>query len=159
MTRSLMATVVALLLLVGGGCDRTGGADDVATDTTLLDRITVVPRGVNLHLVRMVTRGETYAFEPAEIPVRAGDLVRFVMVTSQPQSVSFELAELSPEAQQFVRDNDLLHGELLTGAGEVYDVSFAGAPPGHYRFLSIVHAERGMRGVVIVDGESAGGDR
>ncbi len=146
----------AALLLFAGGCDRTGGADGAPADTTLLDRITEVPRGVNLHLVRMVTRGETYAFEPAEIPVRAGDLVRFVMVTSRPQSVSFELAELSAEAQQFIRDNDLLHGELLTGAGEVYDVSFQGAPPGRYRFLSVVHADRGMRGVVVVDGGGEG---
>jgi plastocyanin len=142
--------VAALAVLTLGACDRASGPGDEAGETELLDRLTTAPRGVNVHLVRMVSRGDTYAFEPDEIEVRRGDLVRFVMDSPQPESVAFGLDGLSPEAAEFVRQHDLGHGELLTAAGDVYDVSFRDAPPGRYPFRSIVHAERGMRGVVVV---------
>jgi plastocyanin len=149
-----MLLLALTLGLTGTACERESAAEDPAGDPPLLDRLTSAPRGVDLHLVRIGGQGDAYAFEPSELVVRRGDLVRFVMVSSQPQSVSFELTELSPEAQAFVRENELLHGELLTSSGEVYDVSFQDAPPGRYHFRSVVHAARGMRGVVVVNGGS-----
>jgi plastocyanin len=144
--------MLALSALVGmAGCDQGVGPGDSPADTTLLDRLTAAPRGVDVHLVRVVASGDEFGFQPSEVVVRSGDVVRFVMVTSQPQSVAFSVSDLTPGAEQFVRDTDLMHGELLTSAGEVYDVSFRDAPPGRYPFHSIVHAARGMRGVIVVE--------
>jgi plastocyanin len=152
--RRIWPGLVALLLtsLVSASCDRAQRADGDQSDDTLIDQLTSAPRGVQVHLVRLVVRGDTYAFEPSEIGISSGDLVRFVLGSAQPQSVAFGVSDLSAEAEQFVREQDLLHGELLTSPGETYDVSFQNAPPGRYPFHSIVHAERGMRGVVVVDG-------
>jgi plastocyanin len=147
-SRAVLAALLAVLSL--GGCDRAGGPLEEASDTELVDRLTTAPRGVNVHLVRMVHRGDAYTFEPDEIEVRSGDLVRFVMDSPQPESVAFGMDGLSPEAAEFVRQHDLASGVLLTSAGEVYDVSFRDAPPGRYPFRSIVHAERGMTGAVVV---------
>jgi plastocyanin len=144
---AVLPTLLAVLTL--GACDRASRVDE-ATETELVDRLTTAPRGVNVHLVRMVHRGDTHAFEPEEIEVRSGDLVRFVMDSPQPESVAFGIDGLPPEAAEFVRQHDLGSGVLLTSAGEVYDVSFRDAPPGRYPFRSIVHADRGMTGVVVV---------
>ncbi|CAN5706573.1 hypothetical protein BH23GEM8_BH23GEM8_13350 [soil metagenome] len=146
--RAILVALVAVLTL--GACDRASGPVEESSETELLDRLTTAPQGVNVHLVRMVSRGDSYAFEPDEVEVRRGDLVRFVMDSPQPESVSFDEDGLSPEAAEFVRLQDLGHGELLTSSGEVYDVSFRDAPPGRYPFRSIIHAERGMTGVVVV---------
>ncbi|CAN5637981.1 hypothetical protein BH23GEM6_BH23GEM6_14420 [soil metagenome] len=153
MVRVQLSLVVLLLVtLAGTSCDRLQRIETEETDATWIDQLTSAPRRVDVHLVRLVVRGETYAFEPSEIHISAGDLVRFVLGSSQPQSVAFGVSDVSPEAEQFVREQDLSHGELLTSPGEMYDVSFQNAPPGRYPFHSIVHAERGMRGVVVVDG-------
>jgi len=153
MRRTLGPLLAALLItLASSSCDRQQRTAEEDADATLIDQLTSAPRGVEVHLVRLVVRGDTYEFAPSEIHINAGDLVRFVMGTSQPQSVAFGLSNLSPEAEQFVREQDLLHGELLTSPGDMYDVSFQNAPPGRYGFHSIVHADRGMRGTVVVDG-------
>jgi len=149
--RTALTAVFAVLLSIAA-CDRASAPGEEATEAEpeLIDRLTTAPRGVNVHLVRMVSRGDTYAFEPQEVEIQSGDLVRFVMDSPQPESVAFGTEGLSPEAAEFVRQHDLSHGELLTSAGEVYSVSFRDAPPGRYPFRSIVHADRGMTGVVIV---------
>jgi plastocyanin len=153
---AIRMVLTACVVSAAAACDRVAPGDGAPADTSLLGRLTTAPRGVDVHLIRMVPSGDSFAFEPAEVRIRSGDLVRFVMVSSLPQSVSFELSDLSEEAAGFVREQDLQHGTLLTSSGETYDVSFRDAPPGSYRFRSVVHAERGMRGVVIVDGDTAG---
>jgi plastocyanin len=116
----------------------------------LLDRITAPVDGGSAHLVRLVQRGDQYAFDPAEIVIGPGDVIRFVMVGSQPESVAFDPVTATPEAAAYIRQNALQLGVLLTDAGQSYDVSFRDAPPGRYPFLSLPHAGHGMRGVVEV---------
>jgi plastocyanin len=147
-----LAAALLAALVVAGACDRPGtpalgGAD---ADTSLYGRLTETSRGVSVHLVRMVVRGDTAAFEPTEVTAARGDLVRFVMVSSQPETVAFDLEGVEPEVAAYVREHELHHGELLTAAGEVYDVSFRDAPPGRYPFRSVPHLDRGMRGVVLI---------
>jgi len=99
----------------------------------------------------MAVAGGEPAFEPAEVRVRRGDVVRFVLAAPRPESVAFDTAGLPAAAADFVRRSGLLHGPLLTRVGDVYDVSFRDAPPGRYLFLSVPHAGRGMRGAVVVE--------
>lgn len=107
--------------------------------------------GGTTHLVRLVARGDQYGFDPPELRVRPGDVVRFVHTGYQPESVAFDADAATPEAGEFLRRHALDAGPLLIQPGAVYDVSFRDAPPGVYPFYSVPHREFGMAGRVIVE--------
>lgn len=148
-----VALALASLLMLAPACDREspGPVTEGADTTSLYARLTESPRGGRVHLVRMVVQGDTAAFEPAEIHASPGDVVRFVMAGSRPETIAFTAEGLTAGAAAFIRDGGLSHGELLTRAGQVYDVSFRDAPPGRYPFHSVPHLDRGMRGIVVVE--------
>jgi plastocyanin len=109
------------------------------------------PARGDLHFVRLVARVDSYAFEPDEVRIRPGDVVRFVNTGYQPESVAFDAGEATPEVRQFLQLHGLVAGPLLTGPGAFFDVSFENAPPGAYPFSSVPHRAQGMRGRVIVE--------
>lgn len=146
---------LALLLALLAGCDAepfpdgsSAAATAPAESSPIAEAITRPADGAQVHLIRLVQRGDTYAFDPAEIEVEQGDVVRFIATGSQPESISFE--RVAGAQGDFVDASSLQRGVLLTQPGDAYDVRFADAPPGQYPFLSVPHAERGMRGVVTV---------
>ncbi|HET7273836.1 MAG TPA: plastocyanin/azurin family copper-binding protein [Longimicrobiaceae bacterium] len=142
---------VAILLfwVLALGCgDRSGSAPAVAADSTLLGRITRPAENGQVHLVRIVGRAPDYAFEPAEIRIEQGDVVRFVHTGYQPESVAFLWRQSSPAAAEFLQTAGVTDGILLTSPGQIYDVDFDGAPPGLYQFMSTTHPA--MTGVVEV---------
>lgn len=139
----------AFLLAVTASCSDTAPSGN-AGESELLQQITRPGDGGSVHLVRLIQSGDRYAFEPSQISIPSGDVVRFVMVGSQPESVVFDAGGLSTEAAEFVRRGELDRGILLTESGAAYDVTFRDAPPGHYPFRSLPHSESGMRGIVIV---------
>jgi plastocyanin len=144
-------TAAALLSLPGCGGEAPAlEASPEDERPNALERITRPTEGGQVHLVRLVQRGNRYAFEPAEISIPAGDVVRFVMVGGQPESVAFDTAQASPEAAQFIRANQLHRGVLMTDTGQAYDVPFPDAPPGIYPFVSLPHGSQGMKGTVTV---------
>jgi plastocyanin len=142
--------VARLLILAGlllGGCDRVPGVDGPAEEgDDLLDRISR-PAGGQVHLVRLVDGRGDHRFDPAEIVIGPGHVVRFVMAGSVPESVAFEATGASPEAANYIHEHGFHRGVLLTEPGQAVDVSFADAPPGRYPFVSV---PRGVRGVVVV---------
>lgn len=148
--RSGRAASLALLLLAA--CAEPEEAPPAAATDTLLSRIAAPVEAGRAVLVRMTAEGDRYAFEPAEVRVSPGDVVRFVLAGSQPESVAFDTAGLPPEGVAFLRDRALLRGPLLTRAGQVHDASFRDAPPGRYPFFSVPHGSSGMRGAVVVVG-------
>jgi plastocyanin len=146
--------------LVLSGCEPQGvdgppyagaAGTEALEGSEVLQRITSPADGGSVHLVGIVQRGDQYAFEPAELSIRSGDVVRFIMAGSQPESIVFDPVEATAEAADFVRNNALHHGVLMTDAGQTYDVLFPAAPPGRYPFRSLPHAEHGMVGVVTVE--------
>lgn len=150
--RSALRAAAALLAL--GACGEAGETPPAAAPgDTLLSRIAAPVEAGRAALVRMTAEGGGYAFEPAEVRVRPGDVVRFVLAGTQPESVAFDTAGLPPPAAEFLRAHGLLRGPLLTRAGQVYDASFRDAPPGRYLFFSVPHAAFGMRGAVVVETE------
>lgn len=123
--------------------DSTGGA--------AVAEITRPVRGGEFHLVRVGALGGRPAFDPAEIRIRRGDVVRFVMTGALPESVAFDTVGLPPDLAGFVRERNLASGVLLLSPGQVYEVRFSGAPEGRYPFYSVPRAQEGMRGAVFVD--------
>jgi plastocyanin len=143
-------------LLLFSACDPREGplastnGNEVAEAPEVLDRITRPVDGGAVHLVRIVQGAGHYAFDPADLSIRPGDVVRFIMGGSQPESIVFDPVEATPEAGAYVRAHALHRGVLMTDAGQVYDVPFPDAPAGRYPFRSLPHAEQGMRGTVTV---------
>ncbi len=152
--RSPSRAVAALALLALGAC---GEADEpprqVVPADPVLSRIAAPVERGTVTLVRMSAEGDGYAFEPADVSVRPGDVVRFVLSGSQPESVAFDTTGLPAPAVDFLRRQGLVRGPLLTRPGQVYDASFHDAPPGRYLFFSVPHASFGMRGAVVVEPE------
>jgi plastocyanin len=143
-----------LLVLVLGACGRddapSEGPDAPAGAGTVALTAPASNRG-DVHIVRLVARGDRYAFEPAEVAARQGDVIRFVQTGFQPEAVEFDLAAAPGGAAEFFAREGLAGGPLLTEPGVFYDVALRDAPPGEYRFYSVPHREHGMQGRLVVE--------
>jgi plastocyanin len=142
-----------LLLALVAACGRDHPPEDESApegaETVALT--TPAPGGGALHIVRLVGRGDRYAFEPAEIQLRRGDVLRFVQTTHQPEAIAFDSAAAPADGAEILAERGLLRGPLLTEPGAFFDIPFAEVPSGEYPFFSIPHRDFGMRGRVIVE--------
>ena len=145
--------ILLIIFAAACGTDFEPSAPSEGAGPDVLERITRPVEGATVHLVRMTQGGDSYAFEPAVVLGAPGDVVRFVLAGSHPESVVFDAATASPEAAAFIRNHSLQLGVLLTDPGQAYDVAFTDAPPGRYPFLSQPHVARGMRGEVVIAAE------
>jgi plastocyanin len=107
------------------------------------------------HEVKMIGDGQGYRFEPAELTIKAGDGVKFVMVSGGPHNVAFDPAALSAEAKTALTANmpeqaGELSGKMLLNADETYTISFAGVPAGSYDFHCTPHLAMNMKGKITV---------
>jgi len=107
------------------------------------------------HEVKMVHENGAYRFDPAQLTVKPGDQVRFVMVSGAPHNVAFEVDKLSEAAKSRLATNmpdqiSPLAGPLLTREGESYTISFAGLAPGIYPYFCMPHVTMAMKGTITV---------
>jgi plastocyanin len=143
---------IALLLACGGAEEPPAEEVPGATGEASAAALATPAQGPGaLYFVRLIARGDQYAFEPAEVRIRPGDVVRFVNTDHQPESVAFEIDAAPPQAREFLDRAGLRTGPLLTEPGAFFDVSFEDAPPGVYPFASVPHGDRGMRGRIVVE--------
>lgn len=122
-----------------GGTQATGGA--AITGTT--------------HEVRMVLDGQTYKFDPANLTIKQGDGVKWIMVSGGPHNVAFDPAKVPDDVESVLVANmpnqqAPLSGLYLTQPNEVYTVSFAGVKPGTYDYVCTPHIMMGMTGKITV---------
>jgi plastocyanin len=104
--------------------------------------------------VKMIGDQSGYRFEPANVTIKAGDGVKWVMVSGGPHDVAFDsvppagqnqLAANMPEQKQ------PLSSPYLTSVGDSYVVSFTGVAPGKYNYICTPHRMMGMVGSVTVE--------
>ena len=136
----------AFLLIAGCGDDSPPPPGPEGDPVVGLQQITA-PAAGEVHLVSVVQRGGSFGFEPSEVTVQPGEVVRFVMGGSLPVSIVFDADATDFEAATYLRDQGLHLGVLLTDPGQVHDVSFEGAPAGRYPFVT---QPAGAGGVVTV---------
>ena len=105
--------------------------------------------------VKMIGDDKGYRFEPANITVKAGDGIKFVMVSGGPHNVAFDPANVPADVKGQLMANmpnqmSELAGPLLMNANENYTMSFANVKPGKYEFHCTPHLAMNMKGTITV---------
>lgn len=107
--------------------------------------------------VDMVLEGTVYKYVPAEIKVKAGDVIAFKNVSGGPHNVAFDPKGI-PAGSESAIDAALgsnkmgpLTGSLVVEANGVYTVNTTGFPAGKYNFFCTPHVALGMKGVLTVE--------
>jgi plastocyanin len=107
------------------------------------------------HEVRMLGDATGYRYDPANLTIKAGDGVRWTMVSGPPHNVSFWPDSIPAGAaasltSAMAKQMSPLTGPLLIQQNETYTMSFAGAPKGRYRYFCTPHLAMGMVATIIV---------
>ena len=106
--------------------------------------------------VKMVGEGNAYKFVPADLTIRAGDGIKFTVVSIPPHNVAFDPAlvpaDVKGQLDANMGPNKLgeLSSALLLNIGDAVTISFAGIKPGKYDFHCTPHLAMNMKGTVTV---------
>ena len=157
---------VAVLGACGGGGDKSAAKTDTAVAPATATNPTTDPGPTTGAVakkpatgktweVKMIGDGTTYKYEPVAITIKAGDNIKWIMVSGGPHNVSFDPAEVAAAAKPQLSanmDNQMseLMGPLLQLANEAYEISFAGIPAGTYNYHCTPHLAMNMRGTITV---------
>ena len=153
---ALIASAVAL-----GAC---GGGAKKAADTTSAGPSTPpgtptapakIPANADTVEVKMIGDAQGYRFEPADVAIKPGGAVKFVMVSGGPHNISFDPATIPPDVKDQLNANmdqkvSELSSPLLMNPNETYTISFGGIKPGKYEFHCTPHLATGMKGTVTI---------
>lgn len=148
--RAMIAVAGVALALVACG----GKGEQPATDTPAAAPAAPAATGAT-HEVAMDFDGKVGKFTPAELTIKAGDVVNFVVKSGPPHNVAF-VPDSVPAGAAALMNTAMTEtispmvGPMKIGIGEVYSISFAGAPAGDYRFFCTPHVPFGMHGKIIV---------
>lgn len=106
--------------------------------------------------VNMVGDAKGYRFEPANITVKQGDGIKFVVVSMGPHNVAFDPATI-PSDQKAQLDANMgtdkmgeLSSNMKMNPGDAITISFAKIKPGQYPFHCVPHLALNMKGVITV---------
>jgi plastocyanin len=129
------------------GAATTGGATPGA--------MAAAPATGQTHEVKMIGDATGYKFDPANITVKQGDAVKFIMVTGGPHNVTFQnvtnaAAKAQLDANMPGQKMGELAGPMVMQPNEAYVISFAKVPPGKYDYICTPHAAMNMKGSITV---------
>jgi plastocyanin len=106
--------------------------------------------------VNMVGDAKGYRFEPANITVKQGDAIKFVVVSGGPHNVAFDPATIPADVKGQLDANmgtdkmGELSSNMKMNAGESITVSFGNIKPGQYPYHCTPHLALNMKGVITV---------
>jgi plastocyanin len=162
---TLVASALLLSACGGGGENTNAGA--TAGTTTAAQPGAQPPAGAQTpaggaqaatgqtHTVRMIGDAQGYRYDPANITIRRGDAVKWVMVSGGPHDVDFDENGIPAGAATQLQANMQnspggLSSPMMMQPNEEYTVSFAGVPAGAYNYVCKPHLAMNMKGVVTV---------
>ena len=107
------------------------------------------------HDVNMVLEGTSYMYVPAELTIRAGDMVVFHNISGGPHNVQFwgdSIPAGSADALGAGMPDVMgpLAGPLIVEPNGTYSITFANTPAGEYKFYCLPHLANKMVGKVTV---------
>lgn len=149
--RAITAVVCTLALVACGGKDKP--ADQAAAPAA--EPMAAPAATGATHEVGMDFDGKAAKFDPSELSIKSGDVVKFVVKTGPPHNVGFYADSVPAGAadalgKTMTETMAPLTGPMKVGIGESYEVSFAGAPAGSYRYFCTPHIPFGMHGTITV---------
>ncbi len=149
--RAMTAVACALAMMACGGKDKPAESAPAAEPAPAM-----APAATGeTHEVDMEFDGKVAKFVPAELTIKAGDVVKWVVKSGPPHNVGFH-ADSIPAGAADVLNAAMtetiapLVGPMKVGMGEAYEISFAGAPAGTYRYFCTPHIAFGMHGTLTV---------
>ena len=103
----------------------------------------------------MIGDATGYKFDPANITIKQGDAVKFIMTSGGPHNVAFSGVTDPAAAAQL--DANMpgakigpMSSPMVMQPNEAYTISFAKVPPGTYNFNCTPHAAMNMKGTITV---------
>jgi len=166
---SAFAFAASALVLAACGGEKAAPADSAAAtaDTAAMAApaatpdagaatATAAPATGTTHDVKMIGDEKGYRFEPANLTVKAGDAVKFTMVSGGPHNVSFDEAAIPAAGKAQLTANipnpaAPLSTQMLLNPNETVTISFANVAPGTYNYNCTPHLAMGMKGVITVE--------
>jgi plastocyanin len=133
-----------------------GGAASTTTGGTTGGAVAMAPVTGTTKTVNMVGDAKGYRFEPANITVKQGDAIKFVVVSGGPHNVAFDPATIPADVRPQLDANmgtdkmGELSSNMKMNAGEAVTVSFAKIKPGQYPYHCVPHLALNMKGVITV---------
>jgi plastocyanin len=118
--------------------------------------IAAAPVTGTVHEVNMIGDAKGYRFEPANITAKAGDGIKFTVVSGGPHNVAFDPATIPAESKAQLDANmgadkmSELSSALKMNPGESLTVSLGNIKPGVYPFHCTPHLALGMKGQITV---------
>jgi plastocyanin len=114
----------------------------------------IAPTGQTV-TIKMLGDDKGYRFDPADVTIKSGDAVKFVMVSGGPHNVTFDPATIPADSKaQLDANMDQKASELscpmMMNPNEEYTISFGGIKPGKYDFHCTPHLAMGMKGSITV---------
>jgi plastocyanin len=134
----------------------TTGASSTTTGTATGGAATAAPVTGTTHTVNMVGDAKGYRFEPANVTVKQGDAIKFVVVSGGPHNVAFDPATIPPDVKPQLDANmgtdkmGELSSNMKMNPGDAVTVSFGNIKPGQYPFHCVPHLALNMKGVITV---------
>lgn len=150
----LAAAAALVLAACGGGEQKAAPADSAAAPAPEAAAPAPAATGAT-HDVNMVLEGTAYKFVPEQLTIKAGDVVRFHNISGGPHNIVF-WADSIPAGAAAALDANMkdrmgsLQGPLVAEPNAVYEVSFAGAPTGEYKYYCLPHLALGMKAKITV---------
>ena len=132
-----------------GGTTTTGGGATSAA-------VAMAPITGTTKTVNMVGDAKGYRFEPANITVKQGDGIKFVVLSGGPHNVAFDPATIPADVKPQLDANmgtdkmGELSSNMKTNNGESVTISFAKIKPGQYPYHCVPHLALNMKGVITV---------
>jgi plastocyanin len=103
--------------------------------------------------VKMLGDEKGYRFDPANVTIKQGDGVKWVMISGGPHNVAFDNVPANAKAQLSANmPNQMgeLSSPMFMNQNEAYTISFANVPPGTYNYHCTPHLAMGMKGTITV---------
>ena len=160
-----LLTSAAVLGACGGGgenkaADTTkappaGGAATTPTPTPSTGSVAAIPATGDTVTVKMISDDKGYRFDPANITIKSGQPVKWVMISGGPHNVAFDPATVPADSKDQLNANMVgqlseLSSPMLMNPNEAYTMSFGGIKPGTYPYHCTPHLAMGMKGTVTV---------
>lgn len=163
-----LVSLFAVLLMVACGGDKKSTTDSAQTATTPTPANATASQpapnpgeasapitGQTVEVKMLQDDKGNYRFEPADVTIKSGDGVKFIMVSGGPHNVAFDPAQIPADAKAQLSANmqqqvSELSSPMMMNPNETYTISFGKMSAGKYEFHCTPHLAMGMKGTITV---------